>query len=142
MLLSGVLFVLFLDGCWLYCLADAALTPASEYRGLSKMAWLCVIIATFIVGAIAWIIVRRKSRTKSRAAAQVSRTTLTGPADPGVTWYANGAAADAAVARHPAGRSKQATPDGWTAPKGPDDDPEFLRLLDRRIRGTSADSGE
>jgi hypothetical protein len=142
MLLSGVLFVLFLDGCWLYCLADAALTPASEYRGLSKMAWLCVIIATFIVGAIAWVIVRRKSRTKSWAAAQVSRTTLTGPADPGVTWYANGAAADAAVARHPAGRSKQATPDGWTAPRGPDDDPEFLRLLDRRIRGTSADSGE
>ncbi len=142
MLLSGVLFVLFLDGCWLYCLADAALTPASEYRGLSKMAWLCIIIATFIVGAIAWVIVRRKSRTKSRAAAQVSHTTLTSPADPGVTWYANGAAADAAVARHPAGRSRQAAPDGWTAPKGPDDDPEFLRLLDRRIRGTSADSGE
>ena len=141
MLLSGVLFVLFLDGCWLYCLADAALTPASEFRGLSKMAWLCIITATFIVGAIAWVVVRRKSRTKSWAAVQVSRTTLASRADPEVTWYANGAAADA-VARHPAGRSKQATPDGWTAPKGPDDDPEFLRLLDRRIRGTSADSGE
>jgi hypothetical protein len=71
----------------------------------------------------------------------VSRTTLASPADPEVTWYANGAAADA-VARHPAGRSRQAVPDGWTAPKGPDDDLEFLRLLDRRIHGTSADSGE
>ena len=28
MLLSGVLFILFLAGCWLYCLTDAALTPA------------------------------------------------------------------------------------------------------------------
>ena len=119
MLLSGVLFVLFLDGCWLYCLADAALTPASEYRGLSKMAWLCVIIATFIVGAIAWIIVRRKSRTKSRAAAQVSRTTLTGPADPGVTWYANGAAADAAVARHPAGLLQAGHARRLDRPQGP-----------------------
>jgi hypothetical protein len=27
-------------------------------------------------------------------------------------------------------------------PKGPDDDPEFLRELDRRIHGTSADSNE
>ena len=117
MLLSGVLFVLFLDGCWLYCLADAALTPASEYRGLSKMAWLCVIIATFIVGAIAWVIVRRKSRTKSWAAAQVSRTTLTSPADPGVTWYANGAAADAAVARHPACRSSRPRPTAGPLPR-------------------------
>jgi hypothetical protein len=142
MLLSGVLFVLFLDGCWLYCLADAALTPAREFRGLSKMAWLCIIIATFIVGAIAWLIARRRWRTQSWAAAQVSRTTLASPADPEVTWYANGAAADAAVARHPAGRSRQAGPEGWTPPMGPDDDPEFLRLLDRRIHGTSPDSGE
>lgn len=142
MLLSGVLFVLFLDGCWLYCLADAALTPSSEFRGLSKMAWLCIIIATFIVGAIAWLIARHRWRTRSWAAVQVSRTTLPNPVDPEVTWYANGAAADAAVARHPAGRAKQPAPDGWTAPVGPDDDPEFLRLLDRRIHGTSADSGE
>ena len=40
--------------------------------------------------------------------------------------------ADDAVARHPAGRGKAA--DGHAAPKGPDDDPEFLRALDRAIR--------
>ena len=45
MLLSGVLFVLFLAGCWLYCLTDAALTPAVEYRGLSKSTWICIISA-------------------------------------------------------------------------------------------------
>jgi hypothetical protein len=160
MLLSGVLFVLFLDGCWLYCLADAALTPAEEYRGLSKVTWLCIIVATFIVGAIAWLIARRSWRAKSWAASQGTRTTSPTSSDTDPAWFVNwpafdgtdgagtdgigtdgAAATDAAVARHPAGRSKKAAQEGWIAPKGPDDDVEFLRLLDRRIHGTP-DSGE
>lgn len=104
MLLSGVLFVLFLAGCWLYCLTDAALTPAAEFRGLTKEAWLFIIATTFVVGAIAWLVARG------------SRETL-------------------------ASRSRQA-PDGHAHRPGPDDDPDFLRHLDRRIRGTSADPGE
>jgi hypothetical protein len=156
MLLSGVLFVLFLDGCWLYCLADAALTPAEEFRGLSKITWLSIIVVTFIVGAIAWLVARRSWRAKSLAASQGTRTTsptATSPtsSDTDATWFANWVAfdetdgteaTDAAVARHPAGRSKKAAPEGWIAPKGPDDDVEFLRLLDRRIHGTSSDPGE
>ena len=151
MLLSGVLFVLFLDGCWLYCLADAALTPAEEYRGLSKVTWLCIIVATFIVGAIAWLIARRSWRAKSSAASQGTRTTTSVSSDTDPNWFADwtafdetdgAGATDAAVARHPAGRSKKAAQEGWIAPKGPDDDVEFLRLLDRRIHGTSSDSGE
>ena len=62
MFLSGVLFVLFLAGCWLYCLTDAALTPARSFRGLPKRAWIIIIAATFIVGAIAWIFSRRPWR--------------------------------------------------------------------------------
>ncbi len=142
MLLSGVLFVLFLAGCWLYCLTDAALTPAAEYRGLPKAAWIGIIAATFIAGAIAWLITRRSWRTRSWAAAQVGRTTLASPGDASATWYSHWTAADAAVARHPAGRSRKEAPGGWTVPRGPDDDPAFLRLLDQRIHGTSADTGE
>ena len=108
MLLSAVLFVLFLAGCWLYCLTDAALTPAAEYRGLSKAAWISIISATFIAGGLAWLIARRSRRSRS--------------------WVA--------VATHPAGRTRK------HIPQGPDDDPEFLRQLDSRIRGTSADPGE
>lgn len=105
MLLSGVLFVLFLAGCWLYCLTDAALTPAAEFRGLTKEAWIFIIATTFVVGAIAWLVARG------------SRGTL-------------------------ASRSGQA-PDGHAdRPGGPDDDPDFLRHLDRRIHGTSADPGD
>jgi len=150
MLLSGVLFVLFLAGCWLYCLTDAALTPAAEYRGLSKAAWIGIIAATFIVGAIAWLVARRSARTQSWPAFYVGRATLADPADTDPSWYPHWVAADvadsadaadAAVARHPAGRSRK-TRDGRRIPRGPDDDPDFLRHLDSRIRGTSSDPGE
>jgi hypothetical protein len=125
MLLSGVLFVLFLAGCWLYCLTDAALTPAVEYRGLSKSTWICIISATFVAGALAWLIARRSRRSKSWVTANA-----------GCTWNSPWATADAAVARHPAARGRP------HLLRGPDDDQEFLRQLDRRIRGTSADPGE
>jgi hypothetical protein len=131
MLLSGVLFVLFLAGCWLYCLTDAALTPAVEYRGLSKSIWICIISATFIVGALAWLIARRSRRPKSWVTCST-----------GYTWYSPWTTADAAVSRHPAARTKQPSLDRQHVTQGPDDDPEFLRQLDSRIRGASPDPGE
>jgi len=51
--------------------------------------------------------------------------------------------AQSALWRHPAGRDRWLAEDGPpqlagpgpAAPAGPDDDPEFLRALERRIRG-------
>ena len=50
--------------------------------------------------------------------------------------------AEAALLRHPAGRSRPrgTAGSGRSRPKGPDDDPEFLRSLNRAIHG--ADTGE
>jgi hypothetical protein len=59
-----------------------------------------------------------------------------------VYWYPDWAAADASVARHPAGRSRKTPVEGWPLPKGPDDDPDFLRELDRRIKGIPDDESE
>jgi len=140
MLLSGVLFVLFLAGCWLYCLTDAALTPASEFRRLTKGAWIGIIAATFIAGAIAWLITRRSWRAKSLPDSHTALLTLASHDEPDFTWHTRWTAADDAIARHPAGRSRM--PVDGLIPKGPDDDPDFLRLLDQRIRGTSADAGD
>lgn len=140
MLLSGVLFVLFLAGCWLYCLTDAALTPGSEYRGLSKATWISIIAATFIVGALAWLITRRRWRKRRWPASRPPFVALASHGDFG--WYTHWTAEDDAIARHPAGRSRKPGEDGPAIPKGPDDDAEFLRQLDRQIRGTSADAGE
>jgi hypothetical protein len=139
MVLSGVLFVLFLAGCWLYCLTDAALTPVRDFRGLSKPAWISIIATTFVIGAIAWFIARRSRAKASLAANQADRITLIGQGDLEFGWYGEWTPADDAIARHPAGRSRK---DCLTLPKGPDDDPEFLRQLQHWIRGTSADAGE
>jgi hypothetical protein len=141
MLLSGVLFVLFLAGCWLYCLTDAALTPASEFQGLSKGTWIAIIATTFIAGAIAWFIDRRSWRARSLPVSHTAPLTLANDETDLSSWDVQWTAADDAIARHPAGRSRKPA-DGLTASKGPDDDPDFLRLLGQRIRGTSADAGE
>lgn len=141
MLLSGVLFVLFLAGCWLYCVTDAALTPAREFQGLSKAAWIGIICATFIVGAAAWLMVRRSWRTTAWTSSQAGRPTPASQGDTDATPLEEWTAADDAIARHPAGRSIKTT-DSGAAPKGPDDDLPFLRELARQIRGTSADAGD
>jgi hypothetical protein len=136
MFLSGVLFVLFLAGCWAYCLTDAALTPAAEFPGVRKPVWLTTIAVTFIVGAIAWLIARRMWRAGYWPRRPAAHPSITG-------FYYQKTAAESlhdtprdaaeALARHPATRSKN-TPER-ALPIGPDDDPEFLRELTERIRG-------
>jgi hypothetical protein len=132
MLLSGALFALFMTGFWLYCLTDAVLTPAAEYRGLPKPAWVVIITVTFIGGAIAWLIMRWSVRSSS--ARLLTPTPPRDPDDEGSFLSERWTDADDAVARHPAGRARitDASP---AAPKGPDDDLDFLRMLDRVIRG-------
>ena len=127
MLLASALFALFMVGFWLYCLTDVILTPAAECRRLPKPAWIAVIALTFIGGAIAWLIVRDPVYTVSARPA----------ADPdeGGFLARRWTRADEALARYPAGRAR-VTGAVRAAPLGPDDDPEFLRALDRRIRGS------
>ena len=126
MLLSGALFALFMTGFWLYCLTDAILTPAPECRGLSTRAWVTVVAVTFIGGAFAWLIARRPARDSASLVTPAPR------------WSEREAesrrrtGADDAAARHPAGRGK--VTNHPAAPKGPDDDPAFLRALGQAIR--------
>jgi len=140
MLLSGALFALFMMGFWLYCLTDAILTPAPRCRGLTKPAWIAVIAVTFIGGALAWLIMRRPARDAPGPLTTVPRRDPDGSDDeghlPGHRWTA----ADDAIMRHPAARAPVAG--SQAAPKGPDDDPEFLRALGRDIHGNQQAGGE
>jgi hypothetical protein len=141
MLLSGALFALFTMGFWLYCLTDAILTPAPECRGLPKPAWIAVIAVTFIGGAIAWLIVRSPVRGSAvwppvPAPEPVPRLEPDASDDDGYLLSELWTDADDALARHPAGRAR-VTGAACATPKGPDDDPDFLRALDRVIRGNS-----
>ena len=145
MLLSGVLFVLFLAGCWLYCLTDAALTPAEEFPGWRKRTWLVVIAVTLIAGAIAWLIARRNWRPEDQWASGPTHLIIVDHDNPNVVWlspWTPETAADAAQARHPSTRSMRPERSDWIPPRGPDDDPEFLRQLAERIHGTPTDPAE
>jgi hypothetical protein len=122
MLLAGALFALFMTGFWLYCLTDVIMTPAAECRGLSKQGWVALVAVTFIAGAFAWLIVRRPVREPARVPVP------DGPDEASGTWTD----ADDAAVRHPAGRARLT--DHPAAVKGPDDDREFLRALEREIR--------
>jgi hypothetical protein len=130
MVLSGALLALFMAGFWLYCLTDAILTPAADCRGLTKQGWVALIAVTFVVGAFAWLIVRRPVRDAARVPAP--RWEPDGSEGEGNDGSLTWTAADDAVARHPAGRGKTADP--HVAPKGPDDDREFLAILEQAIR--------
>jgi hypothetical protein len=130
MVLSGALLALFMTGFWLYCLTDAILTPAADCRGLTKQGWVALIAVTFVVGAFAWLIVRRPVRDAARVPAP--RWEPDGSEGEGNDGSLTWTAADDAVARHPAGRGKTADP--HVAPKGPDDDREFLAILEQAIR--------
>jgi hypothetical protein len=126
MLLSAALLALFMTGFWLYCLTDAILTPAPECRGLSKQAWVTVIAVTFVGGAFAWLMVRRPTRDSARVVTSAPRP------DEGEDESQRWTDADDAAMRHPAGRGK--VTGHLAAPKGPDDDPEFLCALGQAIR--------
>ena len=129
MLLSGALFALFMTGFWLYCLTDAILTPAPLCRGLSQRAWVVLIAVTFIGGAVAWFIVRRPTRDPARIVTPVPPRGAHNGGAAGSQYWTD---ADDAAARHPAGRGNLTGRPG--APKGPDDDPAFLRALGQAIR--------
>ena len=134
MFLSGVLFILFLAGCWLLCLADVATTPVAEFPGLSKRGWVTIIAATFIVGAVAWYFTRIRRRQVSRWQRNLASHVTLGQYD-GDGFYLSGPmTAEAALARHPASQARRATEPARIMPVGPDDDPEFLRQLAERIR--------
>src|SRR5579859_3003826 len=119
MLPSGILFALFLAGCWLYCLMDAALTPNAEFPGLAKRTWIAIIAVTFIAGAIAWVITLGARRASPRPSALTGEpVTIAGAfvTEDGylVVWYPHqpppagrrGPTRNRGAARHPAaGRS-------------------------------------
>jgi hypothetical protein len=139
MLLPGTLFAAFLVGSWLYCLTDAALTPGGEFTGWPKRRWIALIAVTFTVGAIAWTVARRRRRASRRPVPAFDHLLLASLGDENLTWYSYPPAdgtPEAALARHPASRSRLA---GGQVPLGPDDDPEFLRQLTQRIRGEQAE---
>jgi hypothetical protein len=132
--LPAVLFALFTVGFCVPCLLDVARTPRGEFLRLTKGAWLLLIAVFWVFGAAAWLLIGRPDGPRR---APLVRRGAAGPA---------GLRQQQAFRRHPAGRAMEldygAAADETgrrplTRPArrlGPDDDPEFLLELGRRIR--------
>ncbi|ASU85728.1 hypothetical protein CDO52_25585 [Nocardiopsis gilva YIM 90087] len=96
---------------WVYAFFDALTCPADEARNLPKLLWLVVIVLFVPVGALLWLFLGRpKAATTSTASAR-PQPAPNEPMDP----------------------SDPQPPSGRSHPLGPDDDPEFLRRLNKRI---------
>ncbi len=129
MLLIGLLFALITVGLVVPCLVDVARTPEFAIRGLTKRGWVIAIILLSVIGAVAWLVAGRPT---GRWHAPLLYRPLAG---------SRGPRQQEAFRRHPAGRDSELgfstasgrAFSGYARPVGPDDDPEFLLKLARRI---------
>lgn len=110
----------------LYCVLDVALTPAPDTRSLPKPAWLIVVIFLPVLGSIAWLLGGRPEhagRSPGGARGPGQRGPRSAGGGPGPRGKGSG------------GSSWNRPPSGpRTPPKGPDDDPEFLRHVEEQLR--------
>lgn len=92
---------------WLYCVIDVVMAEATLVRNLPKLVWLVLVVVVPTVGGIAWLVAGRPERASFRPGSTEKRSQWPRPAGSG-----------------PLPR----------APRGPDDDPDFLRRLDERLQ--------
>lgn len=108
------LLALIVLGVWLFCLIDVLTTNAGEVRWLPKFGWFLVVLLGFEIGAVLWLVFGRPRKTPYPPATQTHE------------------GSERSMMRHPSRGESIVT---QAPPRGPDDDPEFLRTLERRIRG-------
>lgn len=136
MVLACLIFALFTVGLVVPCVIDIMTTPPWAIRTLSQATWLLIAIGLSVFGCAAWLIIGRPRHRPRRLPLLPRGATAgmaIGPAE--------------ALRRHPAGRAMamdlDSREDDYRSrpPRvlGPDDDPEFLLELERRIRESDGD---
>ncbi len=136
MLLPTVIFALITVGVVIPCMIDVARRPWYAFGRPTKETWLVLIAVLWPFGALAWLAADRGRRG--------------GAAPPGGPRRLS---QREALHRHPAWRSAEPgqglaegaaiadlMPEYTLDPIGPDDDPQFLLELRRRIHGTGGGS--
>ncbi len=92
---------------WVYCILDVIMADEHRVRNLPKTMWLMIVIFTFDVGAIAWLVAGRPQRARAG----------------GLPYKGNTGAAAAFPEYDRPGRF---------VPANPDDDEAFLRRVRER----------
>jgi hypothetical protein len=59
-------FLFLLFAFWIWALFDCITTDAAACRNLPKLVWLLLVILLFDIGAIAWVLLGRPPRARSR----------------------------------------------------------------------------
>lgn len=108
----GGIITLFTIVLWVYAFFDALTSPAQEVRNLPKTLWLIFIALFMPVGSVLWLFLGRpRVHAETMPSASSGHPASTDPVNP----------------------SDIPAPPETQHPRGPDDDPEFLRRLNRRI---------
>jgi hypothetical protein len=108
-----VLLALLALGLWFYCLFDVLTTDELDVRRLPKIVWFLIVLLTMNFGSLAWLLLGR-------------------PREAGIGEERRSLGRDS---QHRFARTPAPEPPSADLPRGPDDDPDFLKSLDRRIRG-------
>lgn len=117
---GGILFLVAL-AVWLYCLLDAITADRDQVRRLPKGVWIAIVLLSFEVGAIAWLVWGRPRES--------------GPSPRAGGRPRLGSSGRTAWPSRPSGTGSTSAGTGMfgrTGPPAPDDDPEFLARLDRQ----------
>jgi len=103
-----------------YCLLDVVLSDEREIRHLPKVAWALLVALLVGIGGLLWLYAGRPPRSG----------TTPGGGTPAVSGDRPG---PNPRGPHPSAAGRRGDARGG-GPKGPDDDPDFLRRLDERLR--------
>lgn len=52
---------------WVYTIVDCAVQPPTRHRGVSKPAWIVIVIVVPVLGGLLWLLVGRTRRSQLRA---------------------------------------------------------------------------
>ncbi len=106
----------------IYSVLDVALTDAVRVRNLPKPAWLVVVVFLPVLGGIAWLL---GGRPEHAGRSPGGRGGGVGRGTPGSSPRGT----------PPRGSSWGQAPSApRSPPRGPDDDPEFLRHVEEQLR--------
>ncbi|MDO5034735.1 MAG: PLD nuclease N-terminal domain-containing protein [Actinomycetaceae bacterium] len=114
--MARVLMVVLTVAVTIYAVADIARTPSDQLPArIPKPMWLLATILLPPVGGLAWVIVSRVTQAEARGG-EINRK----------MWYSD----ESAIKTRASNRRRESAPTF----NAPDDDPEFLWMLEKELR--------
>ncbi|WP_462202621.1 PLD nuclease N-terminal domain-containing protein [Frankia sp. CcWB3] len=126
----GLALTFVIIGVWAYAIIDVFGTPPEEVRIMPKLAWIVAVIFLGIFGTAGWFFFGRP-RANSAGERPLRRPVSDHPAFGQRSSWGVDSRRDGGFNRYSA---RTGTRRAAVRPKGPDDDPDFMRELSARIR--------